>query len=98
MPPSLRRIFLFSACAVALPLALGSCADFPGRCQLGIAREDCWRGDASLGHFPNDDAVCRSYGLAPGSESYAVCRREKARVDKDTRTSIDKQWWGGGPL
>jgi len=91
----------FLAALALLPLlnGLAGCAkSMPGRCELGIARGDCIRGDASLGHFPNDDAVCQSYGLTPGSESYAVCRKAKARVNDKTEEEIDRQWWGRGPL
>ena len=74
----------------ALPiilLLLGGCG--ARDCQLGIANRDCAAPGSALADFPQDDAICRSYGLAPGTHDYAVCRRTKARERKLTARETD---------
>ena len=74
--PQARPLAVLAVCAAAL--ALGGCD--PRDCYLGIAHEDCYAPGSPLAAFPQDDAICRDYGLAPGTHDYAVCRQEKRHV------------------
>ena len=59
-------------------------------CVIDVAHRDCpapLRPVAST--FPQDDASCRSYGLAPGTSDYAKCRATKAHVGRLTRDESD---------
>ena len=58
-------------------------------CMLDIAHRDCAASGAVLASFPQDDAICRSYGLVPGTYDYAVCRRAKARERHLTSRETD---------
>ena len=69
---------LAPALAVAAGLLLGGCD--PRDCALGIAHRDCYVEGSPLAQFPHDDAICRSYGLDPGTHDYAVCRGQKRHV------------------
>jgi hypothetical protein len=64
-------------------LALGGCG--ARDCMMGIAHRDCVAQSAPVAAFPQvafpqDDAVCRSYGLTPGTPDYAICRQKKRHV------------------
>jgi len=74
-------------------LLLSGCADFPGRCGLGISHEDCVPAPGAANRFPADDAICRSYGLKAGTPDYAKCRDAKAAVRDETKSAIDTEWW-----
>jgi hypothetical protein len=74
-------------------LLVSGCADFPGRCGLGISHEDCAQAPGEANQFPTDDAICRSYGFKFGEPDYARCRAAKASLRDETKTAIDKQWW-----
>ena len=50
------------AALLILALALGGCG--ARDCQLGIANRDCGIQGSVLADFPQDDAICRSYGLS----------------------------------
>ena len=80
------------AALLALLLALGGCADVPGRCGLGLAHEDC-PPYGYLHPFPADDTICRSYGLRPGTADYAQCRIVKSTAQRRTRDTINAEWW-----
>jgi hypothetical protein len=58
-------------------------------CVLDIAHGDC----AALGPLetaiPQDDAICRSYGLTPGTPDYAHCRKAKRHVRRLTKDETD---------
>jgi hypothetical protein len=61
---------------IAVPMiavALGGCD--PRDCILGIAHSDC--PGTGLAVFPQDDAICQSYGLQPDTRDYALCRMKK---------------------
>jgi hypothetical protein len=74
-------------------LLLSGCADFPGRCSLGISHEDCAPSPSLANQFPTDDAICRSYGLKFGTPDYARCRAAKASVRDETKDTINTEWW-----
>ena len=61
--------------AAGAALVLGGCD--PRDCALGIAHRDCYLEGSVSAMFPQDDAICRSYGLDPGTRDYAVCRDQK---------------------
>ena len=65
-----------AASFVLLCLCLGGCG--ARDCGLGIARRDCLAEGSLAARFPQDDAICRGYGLAPRTHDYAVCRQAKA--------------------
>ena len=56
-------------------LALGGCD--PRDCWLGISHGDCYAEGAAQAQFPQDDSICRQYGLTPGTRDYAICRQDK---------------------
>ena len=68
-------------------LALGGCD--PRDCWLGISQGDCDAGGTTLAAFPQDDAICRDYGLTPGTHDYAICRAKKRRVRALTEHETD---------
>ena len=70
-----------------LALLLGGCG--ARDCQLGIANRDCGPQGVLVSDFPQDDAICQSYGLAPGTQDYAVCRRTKRHERKLTARETD---------
>ncbi len=75
---------------VALPmvaLLLGGCG--ARDCQLGIANRDCGVQGSALADFPQDDAICRGYGLVPGTRDYAVCRQTKRHERQLTARETD---------
>ena len=59
-------------------LALGGCD--VRDCWLSIAHDDCVAEGSNLAAFPQDDAICRDYGLEPGTRDYAICRQKKEAV------------------
>ena len=69
-------------------LALATAGCDPRDCALGIAEHDCTPPGAAQAAFPQDDAICRSYGLTPGTHDYLVCRRtkhhERALTERET--------------
>lgn len=74
--------------ALALIAAtLGGCD--PRDCYLGIAHQDCYAEGSALAQFPQDDSVCRGYGLKPGTRDYAICRRSKRHVRALTDRETD---------
>ena len=73
MPPDMHGVSLVSMLAAAL--LLGGCD--PRDCALGIAHRDCYPVGSVQATFPQDDAICRSYGLDPGTHDYAICRDQK---------------------
>ena len=80
--PSVFRLSVF----LMATLALAGCD--PRDCWLGIANGDCATDGTALAAFPQDDAICREYGLAPGSHDYAICRdkkrHERALTERET--------------
>ncbi len=73
--------------AAALALTLAGCD--PRDCALGIAHRDCYPKGSALAAFPQDDAICRSYGLDPGTHDYAVCRNQKRHERQLTERATD---------
>ena len=49
-------------------------------CMIGIAHRDCVPQGSPVAEFPQDDAVCRDYGLTPGTKDYEICRQKKRHV------------------
>ena len=74
--------------AVAAAVALAAAACDPRDCALGIANGDCYPQGSPLAAFPQDDAICRDYGLTPGTHDYLVCRQtkrhERALTERET--------------
>ena len=68
-------------------LGLGGCD--PRDCLLGIAERDCAPVGSSTAMFPQDDAVCRSYRLKPGTRDYAICRETKLHERSLTERATD---------
>ena len=76
--------------AVPLLLTMLSLAGCGARdCALDIAHRDCGQTGAVLASFPQDDAICRGYGLKAETHDYAVCRRAKARERHLTSRETD---------
>ncbi len=75
-----RRSQAAALAAALLPAALLLAGCDPRDCALGIAHRDCYPEGSPLAMFPQDDAVCRSYGLDPGTHDYAACRDQKRHV------------------
>lgn len=73
--------------AVVAGLAVGGC-DLRN-CALGIANGDCYPPGSPRARFPEDDAVCRSYGLEPGTQDYAICRKTKLHERALTNRATD---------
>lgn len=80
--PALRLLAILLA-----TLALAGCD--PRDCWLGIAHGDCPADGPGLAAFPQDDAICQSYGLAPGTSDYAICRAKKREVRGLTANETD---------
>ncbi len=72
---------------LALGLALSGCG--ARDCVFDIAHRDCPIVRPVATTFPQDDASCRSYGLAAGTRAYARCREAKAHVHHLTRDESD---------
>ena len=74
------------ALLAAIALATAGCD--PRDCALGIANGDCYPQASALAAFPQDDAICRSYGLEPGTRDYRLCREakhhERALTERET--------------
>ncbi len=83
MPGALPRLALIAAIA----LATAGCD--PRDCALGIASGDCHPEGSPLAAFPQDDAICRSYRLAPGTRDYRLCREAKAHERALTERETD---------
>ena len=83
---SAKRGLEVAAALLAL-LGLGGCD--PRDCALGIANRDCAAVGSPVAMFPQDDAVCRSFGLAPGSKDYAICREQKLHERSLTERATD---------
>jgi hypothetical protein len=79
--------------SLATSLLLAGCADFPGRCSLGLSHEDCAPAPTAANQFPSDDAICRSYGFKYGSKDYVRCRTAKASLRGETHETINTEWW-----
>lgn len=57
----------------------------------------CFVGLAGFGEFPpmrefpgieaQNDALCQSYGYAPGTRLYALCRERKDKISQDSRAA-----------
>ncbi len=57
----------------------------------------CFVGLAGFGEFPpmqefpgieaQNDALCQSYGYAPGTRLYALCRKRKDQISQDSRAA-----------
>ena len=75
------------AAALLALLGLGGCD--PRDCLLGIANRDCAPVGSPTAMFPQDDAVCRSYHLKPGTADYAICREQKLHVRSLTERATD---------
>ena len=58
-------------------------------CSLGINHNNCFAEGSPRATVPQDDVTCRSYGLAPGTHDYAVCRGNKQRVRTLTSRETD---------
>ena len=87
MRTDVRRAASRLALLCALGLATGGCD--PRDCALGIADGDCFPEGSTLAAFPQDDAICRSYGLVPGTHDYLVCRQTKRHVRALTERETD---------
>lgn len=79
-----KRVFAVASFA----LALAACND-PRDCALTIAHRDCYPEGSTLALFPQDDAICRSYGLRPGTRDYATCRDTKRHERQLTERASD---------
>ena len=75
------------AAALLALLGLGGCD--PRDCLLGIANRDCAPVGSPVAMFPQDDAVCRSYRLKPGTDDYAICREQKLHERSLTERATD---------
>ncbi len=75
------------AAALLALLGLGGCD--PRDCWLGIANRDCAPVGSPTAMFPQDDAVCRSYRLKPGTADYAICREQKLHERSLTERATD---------
>ena len=78
---------LTAAAALLALIGLGGCD--PRDCMLGIANRDCAPVGSPVAMFPQDDAVCRSYGLTPGTKDYAICREQKLHERSLTERATD---------
>ena len=70
--------------AIIFIVVLASSAAHAEDCLLkiiGVAHGDC---PLETSAFPQDDAICRTYGLTPGTHDYKVCRTAKAHERKLT--------------
>jgi hypothetical protein len=67
--------------AVVLLLALGLAGCGLADCAFDLAYHAC----AAPPRVPEDDAICRAYGLKPGTPDYARCRHAKAHERKLTQ-------------
>lgn len=76
--------------ALLLALFVAGCDGDPRDCLLGFSRSDCTFLDPRATAFPQDDAICRGYGLVPGTADYATCRRKKAEVKGLTERETDR--------
>lgn len=57
----------------------------------------CFVGLTGFGEFPpmrefpgivaQNDALCRSYGYAPGTRLYTLCRKRKDQISQDSRAA-----------
>ena len=72
---------------IGLTLACAGCD--PRDCALGIANGNCYPEGSALAAFPQDDAICRSYGLTPGTRDYVICRKAKAHERALTERETD---------
>ena len=72
---------------LAATLLLGGCG--VRDCALDINHEDCPLRRSPQAYYPQDDVVCRSYGLAPGTRDYATCRGDKQHVRTLTNRETD---------
>jgi hypothetical protein len=70
-----------------IALLLGGCD--ARDCWLGIAHSDCNPEGSALAQFPQDDAICREYGLTPGTKDYVTCRLKKRAVRAETERATD---------
>ena len=75
------------ALALAAALLVGGCD--PRDCALGTAHRDCHPEGSPLAMFPQDDAICQSYGLNPGTRDYAICRGHKRHERALTERATD---------
>lgn len=75
------------AAALLACIGLGGCD--PRDCLLGIANHDCAPVGSPVAMFPQDDAVCRSYRLTPGTRDYAICREQKLHERSLTERATD---------
>ena len=75
------------AAALSALLGLGGCD--PRDCLLGVADRDCAPVGSPAAMFPQDDAVCRSYRLTPGTKDYAICREQKLHERSLTERATD---------
>ena len=72
---------------LALALLLAGCG--ARDCAYGIAHRDCVAEGNTRVAFPQDDVICRSYGLTPGTRDYATCRASKQHERQLTRAESD---------
>jgi hypothetical protein len=74
----MSRYFVYLACLAAL----AGCANHPIDCAVGFYHSDCLPGTAGYDdpvRFATvDDRQCQSYGLAFGTNEYAMCRQRLA--------------------
>ena len=76
---------IIAACTLALMLA--GCAEYQQRQQ-----EEAQAQAAAIA--ANDDAQCRSYGAAPGSQAYIQCRMNFDNQRAQMRTALASQLIG----
>ena len=73
---------------VLIAAGLAGCND-PRDCALGIAHRDCYPEGSTLALYPQDDAICRSFRLVPGTHDYKVCRDQKRHERLLTERATD---------
>ena len=64
---------VYKVAAVLLLISLGGCAEYR-------ARVDARQAAARAAEEQADDATCRGYGVAPGSQPYVACRMNLANT------------------
>ena len=80
------RPYRLALLLLVIPLLCGF--EDPRDCWLGIANHDCYLRGAAQAAFPQDDSICRTYGLVPGTHDYDICRKtkrhERALTERET--------------
>ena len=88
-PGRLSKLRAVAGPTIALTAAVVLAGCDPRDCALGIAHRDCYPVGSPLAMFPQDDAICRSYALEPGTRDYAICRSQKRHERALTERATD---------